>query len=453
MLQEVLTGEGEVEAYVGITAYANQHPGFQGILKERYSDFVVREVSLDDEVLYVKNISGAEIERQYFAVDTSNQISARNVADDAVDTDTKVREFIESIRSAVASSTSAVVGDIAAELDRLQAYVAKAVVDSDSVDTSIITVCANDKSVRAAIHQLVRNNLGHIAESDTVKDESGNQRIRIFLKKHLKSQKQGQRRDSGTEQTSNSNPAPVVYRAKQWPTGLGDYLRFTMIKENVDTISACNIVGKHLKIRPGTEGFQYAGTKDKRAVTVQHCTLYRRRPSELTRINNFHNPPIIRFGDFQYVNDRLKLGSLKGNRFTIALRRVSQDETVVNAACRGLLDTGFINYFGLQRFGFGGKISPRIGLATYISDWKTAVQLTFARREGDRMESLRMKDYFEQGKYALALREAPPYFVGEKLILEQLVRHPNDYCGAYERIAKNARLLCGHAYQSRIWNK
>jgi hypothetical protein len=40
--QEMLAGEGETEAAVGIQAYITEIPGFRGILKERYSDFVVR---------------------------------------------------------------------------------------------------------------------------------------------------------------------------------------------------------------------------------------------------------------------------------------------------------------------------------------------------------------------------------------------------------------------------
>lgn len=38
-------------------------------------------------------------------------------------------------------------------------------------------------------------------------------------------------------------------------------------------------------------------------------------------------------------------------RFRIALRNVTAEDDVVNAACEQLRDNGFINYFGLQRFG------------------------------------------------------------------------------------------------------
>jgi tRNA pseudouridine13 synthase len=453
---DALVGEGEVEAAVGITAYSNNLPGFQGILKQRYSDFVVREVNCDDEVLFLQDLSGSELEKQYFGVDTSNHISSSSSsssdgATSGEDVTTKVDQFITNIRTTVESSTTPVVGDISAELKKLREYIAQAVVDISSVPPSIVTVAANDKPVRGAIHQLVRSHLGHIAESDTVKDEStGAQRIRIYLKKQV--QKQGSKDKRDNNSSSRDNSAPIFYRAKQWPVGLGDFLKFTMVKYNVDTLSACSIVGKHLRCKPG-EGFDFAGTKDKRAVTIQQCTMYRRRPSELMRLNNFHNPPIIRFGDFKYCNEKLRLGQLRGNRFTIALRKVSQDDETIFAACRGLAEGGFINYFGLQRFGFGGSMSHRIGLAAYKSEWKRAIELLFAPRDGERDELARAKEFATQGKYSLALREIPHSFIAEKAVLQHLMKLNNDFYGAFDRMPRQTRILCAHAYQSMVWNK
>lgn len=38
-------------------------------------------------------------------------------------------------------------------------------------------------------------------------------------------------------------------------------------------------------------------------------------------------------------------------RFRIALRNVTASDEVVNTACKDLQEHGFINYYGLQRFG------------------------------------------------------------------------------------------------------
>ena len=55
--------------------------------------------------------------------------------------------------------------------------------------------------------------------------------------------------------------------------------------------------------------------------------------------------------DFAYVAAPLRLGSLAGNRFTITLRDIDCDAEAALAALSALRERGFVNYFGLQRFG------------------------------------------------------------------------------------------------------
>jgi TruD family tRNA pseudouridine synthase len=48
----------------------------------------------------------------------------------------------------------------------------------------------------------------------------------------------------------------------------------------------------------------------------------------------------------------IKLGDLSGNRFKIVIRELSeQNDQIINEAVESLKENGFINYFGLQRFG------------------------------------------------------------------------------------------------------
>ena len=44
-------GQGASEESVGIESFLNQAPGFSGVLKQKYSDFLVCEVSLDKKVV------------------------------------------------------------------------------------------------------------------------------------------------------------------------------------------------------------------------------------------------------------------------------------------------------------------------------------------------------------------------------------------------------------------
>ena len=60
--------------------------------------------------------------------------------------------------------------------------------------------------------------------------------------------------------------------------------------------------------------FGYAGTKDKRGVTTQLMSVERVPIEHLRALNK--KLIGIRIGKFQYSTERLKLGHLRGNKFT-----------------------------------------------------------------------------------------------------------------------------------------
>ena len=238
------------------------------------------------------------------------------------------------------------------------------------------TACpCSDKESRTKVHQIIRKYLPAAVDSEAL-EVKGNKFIRLVAKHRLKK--------SGKQDSRHRSP--------QWPAGLGDYLQFTLLKENVDTMSAASVLSRHLHMR--VDAVKYAGTKDKRAVTSQRCTVYRKRPADLSRMNKFNNAPLLRLGDFAYVTHPLKLGALRGNHFSIVLRDVDVPPRTVAQACDAMQTTGFINYFGLQRFGRGGSKSHEVGLALLRGEWKVAVALLFTTREGDRPEIAEAKRLF-----------------------------------------------------------
>ena len=90
-------------------------------------------------------------------------------------------------------------------------------------------------------------------------------------------------------------------------------------------------------------------------------------------------------GNFTYKNTGLELGDLGGNHFTIALRYI-QPESIEDAskALDGLRDKGFINYFGLQRFGTVSSVKTSdVGLALIKSNWSKAVELILQPRPNE----------------------------------------------------------------------
>ncbi len=78
----------------------------------------------------------------------------------------------------------------------------------------------------------------------------------------------------------------------------------------MDTLTAVNYLCRQYHLK--NNAISFAGTKDKRAITVQKCTVYRKKPSEMTKVNNQDHPFMIRVGDFEYVREDLKIGSNSG---------------------------------------------------------------------------------------------------------------------------------------------
>lgn len=104
---------------------------------------------------------------------------------------------------------------------------------------------------------------------------------------------------------------------------------------------------------------------------------------------------------FRYTPDSLRLGDLSGNKFTVVLRwvtcltirlpptlsrwfyrNVSCDDHVISKAVKSLGELGFINYFGMQRFGTSSIPTHHVGRCLIHSDWKGAIDLILKPRPG-----------------------------------------------------------------------
>ena len=123
-------------------------------------------------------------------------------------------------------------------------------------------------------------------------------------------------------------------------------------------MDAISLLSKLLKIKTGI--FGYAGTKDRRAVTTQWVSVYRVRAETLQGLNaSLRN---LCVGNFKYCKEPLKLGSLSGNHFVVTLRNVTGEHDKIEEGLDSLKVNGFINYFGLQRFGTTSVPTHKIGV-------------------------------------------------------------------------------------------
>lgn len=160
----------------------------------------------------------------------------------------------------------------------------------------------------------------------------------------------------------------------------GEYVHFVVRKENIDTVQAASEIGNALRLRPSQ--VNYAGTKDKRGITTQMFCIKKREPQQIAKsIRGFRN---IKIGNFEFQTDVLKLGQLSGNHFKIALRHLKGDQTEIEKSLENIREFGFINFYGLQRFGNCASIPTyEVGIAILKADYKLAVELILKPREDD----------------------------------------------------------------------
>ncbi len=213
-----------------------------------------------------------------------------------------------------------------------------------------------------------------------------------------------------------------------------EYLHFTLVKENWDTIRALNYLRR--KIGVSLKRFGFAGMKDKRAITAQRVSLWRGRGEVLARLT-LHE---MMLKEFEYADERINLGTALGNRFTITIRDIPQSHEVIAETlqrfARAVTARGVPNYFGPQRLGGG---NAAVGQAIKDGRLRRGVDLILAK----------VQPYLADG----GIDRVPNVFWYEKRMLRHLAVYPNDAAGALRKIPKRILRLYVHAYQSHLFNR
>lgn len=260
----------------------------------------------------------------------------------------------------------------------------------------------------------------------------------------------------------------------------GDYLHFTLYKENKDTMDAVNQIARMLKIKANNFGF--AGTKDRRAATVQRISAFHAKHQTLDFLNS--QIPAIKMGDYKYSKYPIQLGDHGGNEFKITVknvyvsrgqgcslkRRVQMTTQAVESAVSEMVRYGFINYFGLQRFGTHLVGTHELGKMLLMEDYEAvidgilhvdpdymskvmsgSVEETPANR--DEINRVRAIIQWKTARNAnAALQYMPRRFGSEMNVISHLAKNPRDPQGAILTITRGMRNLYLHAYQSYVWN-
>lgn len=118
----------------------------------------------------------------------------------------------------------------------------------------------------------------------------------------------------------------------------------------------------------------------------------------------------IRIGDFAYVSEAAGVGQNRGNHFIITLRGILENnpesaEAELRARLAGVLaslrEVGYLNYYGLQRFGNEGK-NIAVGCMMLRGEWEAAVRTILrSNRNANMAEALRVFEATGDGLEAL----------------------------------------------------
>jgi tRNA pseudouridine13 synthase len=228
--------------------------------------------------------------------------------------------------------------------------------------------------------------------------------------------------------------------------------RFTIIKvrkSNWDTLNFARVLANKLRI--SQKRIEFAGTKDKKAVSVQYMSISNLGEKEIQMLKDLR----IRDAEIEYIGKArrtIQLGDLLGNFFRITIKDVENNS--INKTLDEIIEKGVPNYFGLQRFGSIRFVTHEVGKYILKSDFESAFWTYVAKpfeKENEEIRKIR-EDLWSTRDARTGLREFPDYLRYERNLLQRLVETESEE-KAICSLPKNLKLMFTHAYQSYIFNR
>jgi len=390
------------EEDVGISRYLNDNNlGFTGIIKERFSDFNVTEIDLSGKLVQLDFKSDKEAENSLAAKKNDDRLHSDLTPTEQALISPECLEAFKRIRCGELNQY-----DIAAE--NLQ------------------------KDERKTIYGVV-NSLGLTGE--TVAGEN-KKMIRVVPK---------------TETSNRGVVRGVRGRSKQ-----NKFLHFSLYKENMGTAECISLLARG--VRTKEKFFTFAGTKDKRGRTLQRVAVSLIEPKAVQEaVQRLRSPVAV--SNYSFHPQGLRLGDLNGNRFEVVIKDVNTTQEQLRPVMEHFTENGFINYYGMQRFGTSEVPTHQIGLAILKRDFQGAIDLILTPKK-HQFKELRcaLSDYntdkdVEKALMAISGSGKLKYSLEGKLLWALKHCHGNDKITALKSIPLGTRLFYVHAYQSYIWNR
>jgi tRNA pseudouridine13 synthase len=231
-------------------------------------------------------------------------------------------------------------------------------------------------------------------------------------------------------------------------SGEGEFLFLLVRKRGMGTFEAVRRLAGALAVPEREIG--YAGLKDARAVTTQWLSV----PGSCEERAKGIAVRGIDVLDARRHGNKLRIGHLRGNRFSIVVRGVPPGGAGRAAAILDvLLARGAPNYFGEQRFGSRGA-SHLYGESVLRRDYDTFLKRFLGGPAGGEKDPriLASRTAFEAGRIEEAFETMPTNRRAEKKCLHALVRF-KDAERACMAIPKRMRQMYVSSFQSALFNR
>jgi tRNA pseudouridine13 synthase len=231
-----------------------------------------------------------------------------------------------------------------------------------------------------------------------------------------------------------------------------DQLHIWMEKFNTETTFAIRNLSR------GTGGsikrIGYAGLKDKRGITCQRISLWQ---PNVEKLKGFMVKGMA-LHHATWSAQRIDLGDLRGNRFTITIRNIALSPEEIQQRMEtfhGQIMHGVPNYYGEQRFGGFRNITHRVGKLLLQNKIEEGIMLYLTSpSEGEEDFARAAREHLAATRdFDAALREYPLNCHFERAMIAHLQVDPKDFLGAFRRLPPKTRYLFTHAYQSDLFNQ
>ena len=245
------------------------------------------------------------------------------------------------------------------------------------------------------------------------------------------------------------------------PTGDGPNVWIWIEKVGRTTLDVVLDIARDLHISRKRMGF--AGMKDKKALTRQWICIANMDSEE--QFEEVKNLDIYKTDFLKVVRSRkkLRMGQLKGNKFKILIKDLSdinESAAIANNVLKQLEVTGVPNYFGWQRFGKPRTNTHLVGEALIQNDLEEAVRRYIGNpTENESKENQLARQAYDDGNLEESLSLMGKGMRWEKMMIKQLIKDSNkgqltdeSYMNALHALPKPLQRMFVHAYQSYLFN-